>query len=255
MRTVVKTFLSLQRFEVFLAILLPFFLIVESAIANGSVYAGGHLDLGDARGWVALGRGLFFEVLTYAAAKLAKILWTRGKSKAGAVLVGGVALWCIVVSAGNNLGWVLNGGELNGVFASMAHVLPPVVMGVYQAGLGLLLPLAVGALALVDVSHLVHEAMESSEMDNQAVQVSESEMHRTQFLKSQNKQRKKIREAYDGIAAERADTYISRVKGGDLTFGTQQAPSIGVRRLTPLPSSGSAPRLLSAPKQVAGNRL
>ncbi len=61
------------------------------------------LDFADLRTWIAFGRGLFFEILTYACAKLTKLLWHKGSRK-GALVVGVVALWCIVVSAGNNLG-------------------------------------------------------------------------------------------------------------------------------------------------------
>ncbi len=67
-------------------------------------------DFADLRTWIAFGRGLFFEILTYAWAKLTKLLWHKGARK-GALVVGVVALWCIVVSAGNNLGWVLSGKD------------------------------------------------------------------------------------------------------------------------------------------------
>ena len=100
MRRVVKTYLTMQRFEVFLAVLLPSFLIFESAMANGTVYAGGVMDLHDPRSWVAFGRGLFFEVLTYACSKLAKLLAIkrRGWGRAALFIPGTVALWCIISS-------------------------------------------------------------------------------------------------------------------------------------------------------------
>jgi hypothetical protein len=167
-RFVVQTFLKLQRLEVFLAVVLPFFLILESALANGTVYNGGPLDVADLRTWIAFGRGLFFEILTYACAKLTKLLWHKGHRK-GALVVGVVALWCIVVSAGNNLGWVLSGKDFVGVFASMGRFMPPLLLSIYEGGLGLLLPISVGALALVDISHLVHEALEHAHLDDKSV--------------------------------------------------------------------------------------
>ena len=101
-RFVIRTFLLFQRVEVFLAVLLPFFLILESAIANAWAYAGGSFDFHDGRTYVALGRGLFFEVLTYSCAKLVKVL-CRVKTQssiASAVVVGFLALVAILVSAG-----------------------------------------------------------------------------------------------------------------------------------------------------------
>ena len=218
MRFVVKTHLHLQRFEVWLAVMLPFFLIFESALANGTVYAGGTLDFHDPRSWIAFGRGLFFEILTYASAKLARLSFTKRHWLSGGITAL-VALWCIVVSAGNNLGWVISGGDFVGVFASMGHFMPAPLMLVYEAGLGLLLPLSVGALALVDIAHLVHEAIDNATMENRALEVEEADMHRTEYLKSQRKQQKKISERYDRVAEVRTDAFARRVEAGDMTFG------------------------------------
>src|SRR5579859_646833 len=102
MRFVVRTHLRQQRLEVLLAVLLPFFLIVESGVANAWVYAGGTFEYHDPRTYIALGRGLFFEVLTYSCFKLLKLL-VRKWNKLGIVIVSTVGLWCIIVSAGNNL--------------------------------------------------------------------------------------------------------------------------------------------------------
>jgi hypothetical protein len=239
MHFVTRTYLRMQRLEVFLAVLLPFFLIIESALANGTVYAGGALD--------------FHEVLTYACAKLTKllILKQQGRARWSALIPGLVALWCVVVSAGNNLGWVISGDDFIGVFASMGHFMPAWLLSIYEAGLGLLLPIAVAALALVDISHLVREALEHSHFDNEALRVAESEMHRSEYLKSQNKQRAKICEAYDGIAEKRADDYIGRVNKGDMSFGATDPKAIGgapgIRRLAPPPPpvGGAAPATLT----------
>lgn len=250
-RFVIRTFLLFQRVEVFLAVLLPFFLILESAIANAWAYAGGSFDFHDGRTYVALGRGLFFEVLTYSCAKLVKVL-CRVKTKssnASAAVVGFLALVAILVSAGNNLAWVASGHELGGLFGSIAAVLPPFLVKVYGYGLGLLLPVAVGVLALVDIEHLVNEALTTGHLDNKALQVHESEMHRTEYLKSQKSQKQTIADEYDKISGERTKAFIERVKKGDMSFGSNDlkglaaSPAAQIRTtITPV-SGGSFPGL------------
>ena len=257
MRFVTRMYLMWQRFEVFLAVMLPMFLIIESALANGTVYNGGPLDLHEMRSWVAFGRGLFFEVLTYALAKLVKLLVQRGKRKEIALPLF-VALWCVLVSAGNNVGWVLSGGNFSDLLISLGHFLPVWLFFLYKMGLGLLLPVSVFVLALVDVQHLVDEALSTSHLDNRALQIHESEMHRTAYLHSQKKQRKLIQQAYDGIAEKRAQTYVKKVEGGDMSFGANEqkqlvAPApMGLRRV-PANATGAASGTAAAalPAQVA----
>jgi hypothetical protein len=211
------------------------------------------MNFHDPRSWIAFGRGLFFEILTYASAKLTKLFFTK-RTYGAAVVTGITALWCILVSAGNNLGWVINGGDFVGVFASMGHLMPPVFMFFYEAGLGLLLPLSVGALALVDISHLVHEALENASMDNSALQVAESEMHRTEYLRSQNKQRKQIRNRYDGIAEKRADAYVKKVESGDLSFGASEQKGTGTSAARVISGPGAGRPALPSP-QPGGQSL
>ncbi len=256
-RFVIRTFLNLQRLEVFLAVLLPFFLIIESALANAWAYAGGSFDWHDIRTYIALGRGLFFEVLTYSCAKLVKVLvQKRSRSTSiSAGVVGLLVIVAIIVSAGNNLGWVAAGHELGGLFGSVGSVLPAPVMVVYEYGLGLLLPVAVGVLAFVDIEHLVNEALTTGHLDNRALQVHESEMHRTEYLKSQKAQKGTIAEEYDKIAGERTKAFIDRVKKGDMSFGANDikavpaGPAAQIRTtITPLPNAAApAPSLPPAP--------
>lgn len=240
MRFVVRTHLRQQRFEVFLAVLLPLFLILESGVANAWVYAGGTFAY-DVRTAIALGRGLFFEVLTYSCFKLARILLPQRTKQAriGLCIVSIVGLWCIVVSAGNNLGWILSGGEMGGVLGSVSHYMPGWLSQCYQIGLGLLLPIAVGCIALVDVDHLVHHAIDSTiHLDTRVLQVEEAEMHRSIYLQSQRQQRAQIKQAYDEIADQRAKKMIQAVKAGDMTFGATATQQQSVLRrgtqVTPL---------------------
>jgi hypothetical protein len=241
MRFVVRTHLRQQRFEVFLAVLLPLFLVLESGVANAWVYAGGTFAY-DLRTAIAIGRGLFFEVLTYSCFKLVRILFTQRNRQAriGLGIVGIVGLWCIIVSAGNNLGWILSGGEMGGVLASVSRYMPSWVSQCYQIGLGLLLPIAVGCIALVDVDHLVHHAIDSTiQLDTRVLQVEEAEMHRSIYLQSQRQQRAQIKQAYDEVADQRAKKMIQAVKAGDMTFGASASPQQPVLRrgtqVTPVP--------------------
>ncbi|GHO69777.1 hypothetical protein KSC_086690 [Ktedonobacter sp. SOSP1-52] len=233
LRFVVRTFLSLQRFEIFLAVMLPFFLIFESSLANGSVYAGGHLNFLSLVGLIAFGRGLFFEVLTYASAKLTKVLIARGHY-AGAALPGLIAVWCIIVSAGNNLGWVLSGGDFDSIFASMGHLMPSAFLFSYKMGLGLLLPLSVGILALVDVSHLIEEAMERSALDEQATEVIASEMNRKHMTQALKTATKETAADYQAIAKAHVQQYVKRAQSGDLSFSTHREPKQVKAKITPV---------------------
>ncbi len=220
-RTVVKTYLFTKRLQVNFAVLTPMFLIFESALANGWVYAGGSMDFHEPRVWVAFGRGLFFEVLTYSCAKLTKLLFAR-RSWAMVLITGIVALWAMLVSTGNNLGWVLSGGDLGGMLGTVGKYLPSGLDQAYQIGLGVLLPMSVGALALVDTKHLVHEALSSNEIESLSIEVAESSQHQTEMLSSIKKQRKSLRPHYDQIAQTRTQGLIDKAKGGDFTFGSDE---------------------------------
>jgi hypothetical protein len=154
--------------------------------------------------------------------------------------VGTVAFWCVLVSAGNNLGWVLSGGEFTGVFASMGHVMPPAFLSVYQVGLGLLLPISVGVLALVDTSHLVAEALEQSDLDERALQVNEQEATRRAQLKAQKKAQKKTAKHYEDIFEQRALKAVERAKRGDFSTGSA-APGVTQVRPQPMAQPGLPP--------------
>ncbi len=130
------------------------------------------------------------------------------------------------------------------MFASMGRFMPPFLLSIYEGGLGLLLPISVGALALVDISHLVHEALEHAHLDDKALMVAESEMHRTAYLRSQRKQGKVIQARYDAIAQKRADAYVRRVEQGDVSFGSTHKPLPQASGLKRVVSPASPPLLL-----------
>ncbi|MGH2506588.1 MAG: hypothetical protein ACRDHZ_04095, partial [Ktedonobacteraceae bacterium] len=144
------------------------------------------------------------------------------------IIMAFLSIFLILVSAVNNLGWVLSGHDLNGMFSLLGHILPPFIYIPYQLGLAILLPLAVGGIALVDLDHFVHDLLGKDMMDNHAVQVEERIMHRTAFLKSQRGQEKTIQAAYNDIADDRAQNFIDQVRSGDMSFGSTTSQPVSV---------------------------
>jgi len=237
MRAVMRMYLTWQRLEVALVALLVPGLIVESSIANGWVYGGGTLTL------VSFLRGFFFEVLTYVTARQAYILARKGH-KIGCLIMALVALAAIYVSAVNNLGWVIAGHDLGGFFGTLGQLMGngPFVRS-YEFFLAVLLPLAVGAIALVPLDHFFQHALEQDHLDNHAMQVDERHMHRSIFRKAQRKQKQLIQQAYEEIAQDRANAFVDQVRAGDLSFGAGQ---------TVIPAPQAQP-LLAAPMQSSGS--
>jgi hypothetical protein len=171
----------------------------------------------------------------------------------------------MIVSAGCNLGWVNRSGEMTSVVAMVGQFMPALLVTTFKVGLGLLFPLAVGAFALFDVTHLVEEILKSSHLDNRAVKVHRAEMHRTHYLAAQKKAGAKVRKEYDEICETDAQNMASRVRQGDLSFGADeieparssvtrlQAPT-SVRQLPPTQQAltgqfGPAPALPSGNTQ------
>ncbi|HEV2654371.1 MAG TPA: hypothetical protein VGT82_05410, partial [Ktedonobacteraceae bacterium] len=98
--------------------------------------------------------------------------------------------------------------DLGGFFGTLGHVMGngPLVRG-YEFFLAVLLPLSVGAIALVPLDHFFQHALEQDHLDNHAVLVDERHMHRTRYLKAQRKQKKRIQQAYEAIAQDRANQF------------------------------------------------
>src|SRR5215470_17470081 len=238
MRHAIRMYLTWQCLEIVLVALLVPGLIIESSVANGWVYGGGSLSV------VAFLRGFFFEVLTYVTARQAFILG-RKQHWFGTVLMALVSVAAIYVSAVNNLTWVAAGHDLGGFFGTLGHVMGngPLVRG-YEFFLAVLLPVAVGAIALVPLDHFFQHALEQDHLDNHAVLVDERHMHRTRYLKAQRKQKKRIQQAYEAIAEDRANQFIDQARDGDFTFGVGVTPIAGTQQqqaLLPAPSQSSTP--------------
>ena len=221
MRRVIRLYLHWQRLELILVALLVPGLIVESSIANGWVYAGGSFA-SPVGAVIGLLRGFFFEVLTYITARQAYLLGKK-HSWFGCGLMAVVCVAAMYVSAANNLGWVLSGHDLAGLFSTFGLLLGHgVFLRSYEFFLAVLLPVAVGAIALVPLDHFFQHALEQDHLDNHALRVDERHMHRTAYLKAQRKQARRIQGAYEAIAEDRAQTFIEQVRGGDLSFGAGQ---------------------------------
>ncbi len=240
MRFMMGIHLFWQKCEVGLAGLLVPGLVLESSIANGWVYAGGSFHDPTAL-VIGVARGFFFEVLTYISARQAFLMVRppqgRSRNIFGCVLMAVLCLCAMSVSAVNNLGWVMAGHDLGGLFSIMGTMLGGgPVFRLYQFFLAVLLPVAVGFIALVPLDHFFQHALEQDHLDNHALQVDERSMHRTSFLKAQRAQRDKIEDAYHDIAEERAELFIEQARTGDLTFGASQ------RAALPAPGQTTSPR-------------
>jgi hypothetical protein len=111
---------------------------------------------------------------------------------------------------------------MTAVTAMVTEFMPDVLVSIFKTGIGLLFPLAVGAFALFDITHLVEEILKSSHLDNRAVKVHRSEMHRTHYLGAQKKAGTRVRKEYDEICQTDAQNMVSRVRQGDLSFGADE---------------------------------
>jgi hypothetical protein len=245
-RTVVHAHLTRERLDVLIAVLAPLVLMLESGYACGWVFANGDLSPTNLNTYLALGRGIFLEGLIFAMFKLVRVFALKGgRGLLLAVLPFMIGVVGMIVSAGCNLGWVNRSGEMTSVVAMVEQFMPPILVITFKVGLGLLFPLAVGAFALFDVTHLVEEILGSSHLDNRAVKVHRAEMHRTHYLAAQKKAGNKVRKQYDEICETDAQNMASRVRQGDLSFGadeieparssvTRLSAPTSVRQLPPL---------------------
>src|SRR5579875_2279936 len=196
MRLVMRLYLLWPRLELAFVSILPLGLIVESSIANSSAYgfAGFASAAAIAASVVALLRGFLFELLTYVSTRTVAIMVRKG-AREHALPLGIMAVlsfFLILVSAVNNLGWVLSGHDLRGLFALLGSLLPSIIYKPYQIGLAVLLPLAVGGIG----------------MDDHAVLVEERIMQRTEIVKGQRAQKEVIEAADPDVAAERPQEQI-----------------------------------------------
>jgi hypothetical protein len=250
-RTVVRAHLMRERVDVLIAVVAPLVLMLESGYACGWVFANGDLSWNNPNTYLALGRGIFLEGLIFAMFKLVRVFALKGgRGLVLAVLPFLIGVVGMIVSAGCNLGWVNRSGEMTAVTAMVGQFMPAVLVSVFKIGLGLLFPLAVGAFALFDLTHLVEDILKSSHLDNRAVKVHRSEMHRTHYLGAQKKAGGKVRKEYDQICETDAQNMVGKVRQGDLSFGADEierdAARSSVTRLQAPPSMRQLPPVQNA---------
>lgn len=240
-RNAVRAHLFRERFEVLLAVLIPFLFMAESGYANAWVFAGGHLGW-DFPSLMAYGRGFAIEAFIFVCFRLVRIFWQKSTWKAIGIplLIGLVAM---VVSAGMNLGWMSQSPEMKVAMGAVAQFMPAWMASIFRVGLGLLFPVGVGLFALFDVRHLIDEMINSSHLDNRALHVHRAELHRSAYLKSIKRAKNTVREQYDAICEADAQNMVNKVKQGDLSFGAdelaRQTAQSSVTRILP----GSPPAL------------
>jgi hypothetical protein len=227
--TIVNWHLDRERHDVLLSVLLPLVLMIESGYANGWVYADGNLSLSSPNTYLALGRGLFLEVLIYAMFKLVRVLIIK---RQWAVVLIPFAIGCVtmVVSAGLNIGWANRSGEMASIVATVGQFLPSVVLSLFKLGIGLVFPLAVGACALLDVGALVDEVLRASaHMNERAARVQVAEQHQKLWMQKQKESTKELEGEYELMAKTDARNMVNRVKQGDYSFGINDAQKSSVQ--------------------------
>src|SRR6266516_4810513 len=225
---IVNWHLSRERWDVLLSVVLPLVLMIESGYANGWVYADGNLSLSSPNTYLALGRGLFLEVLIFAMFKLVRVLLLKRQWIVVLIpLVIGVVT--MVVSAGLNIGWANRSGEMASIVATVGQFLPSFVLTLFKLGIGLVFPLAVGACALLDVGALVDEMLHASaHMNERAARVQVAEQHQQLWMKKQKESTKELEAEYELMAKTDARNMVNRVKQGDYSFGINDAQQINV---------------------------
>src|ERR1051326_7956812 len=245
MRTIVRAHLARERIDVLLSAIAPLVIMLESGYANAWVFAGGRLGL-DLNALMALGRGIFLEALIYVCFKLVR-MFVEQRRRAVLVLPLLVGMVGMVVSAGCNLAWLVHSPEMRQAVVLVVQFMPPWMADIFRLGLGLLFPVAVGLFALFDVRHLIEEALNNAHLDNRAVHVHRSELHRSAYLKSLKRASKTVREEYDTIAETDARNMVTKARQGDLSFGAddiaRSVAASSVTRVTPvgLPAAPSLP--------------
>ncbi len=238
MGNLVNWHLNRERTDVALSIFLSLVLMIESGYANAWVYADGNLSWNSANTYLALGRGLFLEVLIFATFKLVRVLFLK-RQWVLAVIPFGIGCVTMVVSAGLNLGWANRSGEMTSIVATVSQFLPPIVLTLFKLGVGLVFPLAVGAFALLDVGALVDEVLHTTaHMNDRAARVQVAEQHRQLWMQKQKESTKELEGEYELMAKTDARNMVNRVKQGDYSFGVNDAQkssvSPSVTRIAPV---------------------
>jgi hypothetical protein len=248
----VQAHLFRERFEVFLAVIIPFVFMLESGYANAYIFGGGHIGL-DFPTLLSLGRGYALEIFIFFCFRMIRSFCVKGAWLLAVplLLIGMVAM---VLSAGLNLGFMSQSPEMASVLRAVTEFMPSFMISIFRLSLGLLFPVGVGLFALYDVEHLITEMLSHSHLSQRAMIVQESEGHRSLFMKKLKAATKKSDAKYGAMADARAQTMVDRVSRGDMSFGANEvtkAADLPATKVTPIGSNllppgqpGSGPKLL-----------
>lgn len=264
-RNTVRAHLFRERFEVLLAVLIPFLFMAESGYACAWILVDGHLGL-DFSTLMAFARGFGIEAFVFVCFKLVHIFWKKNAKLSIAIpaLIGVVG---VVVSSGMNLGWMIQSPEMRTVMGAIGAYMPGWMANTFRLGLGLLFPVGVALFALFDVRHLIDEVIASSHLDDRAMIIHQAEMLRSRSMQAIKRAARDSQEQLDEIARASTQRIVDAVKAGDMSFGagaarnmtgssvTKVSPAGGQRPLVlpPGPGGSSLPPLAAMPKQGAGN--
>jgi hypothetical protein len=147
------------------------------------------------------------------------------------------------------------------VVAMVSMFLPDWMFSIFKIGVGLIFPIAVGAFALLDVGHLISEAMNNAaELKERAVLVGASEDGSKGFEKEIRRAAKQAQAKYKDIADAHMERMVQAVRSGDYSFGlrelkTQTKPmsQTSVSRVAPTPPQAlSSPAPYTVPSLPAG---
>jgi hypothetical protein len=253
MRKMVGIHQGRERGDVLLTIVLPGFLMLISAYTNAWAFTGGQLSFLPVHlinTLDALFRGLFIEALVFACFKIVKMIFQRSRFYVWpvALVPASFGLWAAIVSAGCGLSWVVKSGSMTFLVKSVSDYLPHWMTGLFQAGVGLLFPMALIIFAVYDIDNLLHEHVSrGGRLGGLAVKVQSAQHHQDMLLKMQKEEDEKLKEQYRQIAQANAKRALESAKRGDLSFGlddtVQTAPQTYVR---PLASPASMPQLPAA---------
>jgi hypothetical protein len=228
-RTIVNAHLNRERLDAFIAVLVPFVLMLESGYACGWVFADGDLSLTSLNTYWSLARGLFLEGLIYAVFKLVRMFVMHPKvgMKILAVIPFLIGMMAMSVSAGMNLGWINRSGEMTHIVSTVGAFMPSFMVELFKLGLGLLFPLAVGAFAIFDLTKLIEEVLESVHLDQRAFLADNADLHRKEMKKAQKQAVRQVSKQYQDMAKTDAQNMVNRVGKGDYSFGLDKITSTG----------------------------
>jgi hypothetical protein len=221
LRNTVSMHLFRERFEVMLAVLIPFVFMVESGYACAWILVDGHLGL-DAPSLMAFARGFAIEAFVFVCFKLVRIFWLKGSkfSIIFPLVIGAVG---VVVSSGMNLGWMIQSPEMRTVMGAISSYMPTWMASTFRLGLGLLFPVGVALFALFDVRHLIDEMIASSHLDDRAMIIHQAEQLRKRLMQGIKRSARDSQEQLDEIARINTQRIVDAVKAGDMSFGANAA--------------------------------